>query len=60
MLVLTIKPNEKIRLTDGKEVIWITASGPHHEFTQIKVAIDAPQHWEIMRGELLDGSAKNK
>jgi sRNA-binding carbon storage regulator CsrA len=60
MLVVTIKPNDRILISDGKEKIWVTASGPHHEFNQIKVAIDAPQHWKIIREELIDGSTERQ
>jgi carbon storage regulator CsrA len=53
MLVLTVKAGERVRLYDPRsdEVTWVTVVRATDG--KVRLAIDAPAHVEILRGELL-------
>lgn len=50
MLVLTRKVNERIQIGDDI-TITVVRLGPG----AVRIGIDAPPHFEILRGELVDG-----
>lgn len=57
MLVLTRKRNESIVIFVGAETIVLTIENVQGE--RAKIGIEAPRHFQIMRGELLERMANN-
>lgn len=55
MLVLSRKVGQSIRIKDDIFIYYISQNGP-----QIKIGIDAPKHYNIVRTELIanDNSVK--